>query len=499
MQNDDQYVARNDTNDEDNYLQNEPTDVFSVSNIAKVLDGIIVTIEEQDKLLVFNNEAFTNYPESCPNFIIISDKHEVIDLSEDSTLQMTAAEKKKCHKIGSAYRQSHGHLGSDGSGGSINGELTPAACKRICLALQLNSNDRVLDLGSGGGKSLALLVGLSAAKCGVGIECEVIRHSVATNFNKYIMTNLNAFDIPVMFLHDDINNFSDVNGITKVYMFDKAFTTELLYKIIDILNATTSIECIVSTRPFLMEIGLNCDGVQNIGSLASSGGSTHVFYVYKLKHYDVTCNILNPLLRKVFVSVADRESRLTEATDYMNVLHHTDEFLRATAITKILNERKPSRNPSEMLYDELLKVVNINDEATIQDKVYKITSEPTKAYKRFNEQQCTDFCIQMDAVAHKSMKSALIAPSFDGSPDGNGKVLVAIVYKATNSTGTYHGIVYDIDSKAWSKPLVKDLFRTFSHTHSPPRFDITDILVVRGHPNCIYFAMFLSLLSLSNL
>jgi hypothetical protein len=69
--------------------------------------------------------------------------------------------------------------GSDGSGGSINGEMSDAACIIIAEALDLNVNDSLLDLfGSGGGITVARMAAKSGCAA-VGIECEVDRINVA--------------------------------------------------------------------------------------------------------------------------------------------------------------------------------------------------------------------------------------------------------------------------------------------------------------------------------
>ena len=68
-------------------------------------------------------------------------------------------------------------------------------------------------------------------KCCIGIETEVLRHNIAVQFNRTLMLSMPDINMPVMFIHADINTFTSLNSITKLYMYDAVYTPSLLEKI----------------------------------------------------------------------------------------------------------------------------------------------------------------------------------------------------------------------------------------------------------------------------
>lgn len=411
-----------------------------------------------------------------PNYILVPDDSETINL--------TADEKKTSHKIANAYNKSCGNLGSDGNGGSTNGEITIGTCKAISTALQLNSTDCICDLGSGGGKTLTLLVAMSQAKIGIGIECETMRHNLAMNFNKWLLQNVKEIDIPVMFINEDINNMNNLNGMTKIYMYDAVFPPKLLYKIAEIFNTTSTIQLIVSAQSDLKDYGFNGELIKGLGCFKASGGAmSHSFYLYKSNYnHDESITEWNPILHDVLQSAQNRNTRLAVVADYMLAFHSSSKALRTVTAANILGETRDKRMPCERLYDLWLESgTNNNSEIVIDEKIYKLMSDKPRAYKGYNEQALASGSTQYDALLHIKNKQVLIAPSFDGIIDGNGKILVALLYDPAASKGAYFGIVYHIELKKLIRSPVMELFAKYDHLESLP-FDVTDILKV----NIIY-------------
>ena len=104
----------------------------------------------------------------------------------------------------------------------------------------------------------------------------------------------------------------------------------------------------------------------------------------------------------------------------------------------------------------------------------------TKVYIRYNElpnQSKNLHKTEMAAVANRTFKKALIAPCYDGSTNGDGKLLLTIYYDASNRNGTYYGDVYDIKTKIVKKESLATLFYQFDFSASFP-FDISDIVKV---------------------
>jgi hypothetical protein len=246
--------------------------------------------------------------------------------------------------VESIYNKSNGNLGSDGSGGSINGELSTAAIKTISKALDLNSGDHFCDIGSGGGFTLMRFVALSKCKVRVGIEIESERHNIAMNFIKKIMETYPDIEIPVAFANDTIMNFTHLSGISKLFMYDAAFTEELLIAIGLIVNKTESIKYIASTKD-LRELGFNVVLYKKLGSLSGRGNMTHTFYIFKSQNYKYKFNYINNLttadnnMKTLFETAVNKEQRYEAASTYMYSIHNSEKSQREQLVRNILNEQ----------------------------------------------------------------------------------------------------------------------------------------------------------------
>lgn len=377
-------------------------------------------------------------------------------------------EKDSIQIITSVYNESHGGLGSDGSGGSINGELSTASCKIICNGLELNKDDCLCDIGSGGGFTLMRMAAESNVKVGIGIECEAERYNIAVNFNKTLMEKYPHINIPVTFSHADIQTLKNLNGFSKLYMYDKAFDDSLLKRISKTFNLTESIKFVASSIKDLHKYGFNVKLHNNLGSLGARGGNTsHTFYIYESKHYKTKAVDMETSMMNLFKVAENKVHRYEAAEKHIHAVHHSEVSPREPQVRKILNET--STRPT--LYDLLTSTTS----PTIKDTKYTLSE--TRYYMRYNEQTLKDLTVEYAAIVHKSSKSTLLAPSYDGNINGEGKILVSLYYDPMKSGGTYYGVVYDIVTKLFKNDVVSKLYNKFDHNCSFP-FDITSILKV---------------------
>ena len=372
-------------------------------------------------------------------------------------------------KISVIYSASHGGLGADGSGGSINGELSNAGCKAISIGLELDNSDCFCDIGSGGGHTLARILGGNSAKVGLGIEVESNRHHIAMNFSKMLIAKGGDVDVPIAFTNADINDFNDLNGVTKAYMYDPAFTPQLLKSIANIFNRTESCKLIASTQN-LPAYGFMVELYDTLGSLQAVGQNmSHTFYIFKSNNYynSSVSFCLNPFITELIDIASSKIRRFTETSKFMNAVHKSKVPPRSSQLIKILGEN------DYCLYDLFLK----EDEPIINDVKYLRSANSTKVYIRFNELSLKATCrVEMGAVVNKSYQKCLLVPSYDGIVNGN--LLVGIIFDKGKAKGAYLGVVYDILNKSFTEKPVMEIFNQFDKLNSMP-FDISEILQVK--------------------
>ena len=162
-------------------------------------------------------------------------------------------------------------------------------------------------------------------KCCIGIETEVLRHNIAVQFNRTLMLSMPDINLPVMFIHADINTFTSLNSITKLYMYDAVYTPSLLEKIKCIFNHTSSIQFIATTQN-LKKLGFDVDLHCELGSLVGRGGNmSHQFYIYKSNHYvyNDLSSIVDSRLSNAILVGTNQEMRYAEVDKYMYSVHNT--------------------------------------------------------------------------------------------------------------------------------------------------------------------------------
>ena len=280
---------------------------------------------------------------------------------------------KHYNLLNRAYNRSCGNLGADADGGSINGEVGPSGLVIIANALKLNQNDFFCDFGSGGGKTATLLASTGSVKAAIGVENVVLRFNVAMNYNKYLLTIEKDVDVPITYLLEEIENFMDLNGITKLFMFDFAYSPSVLNKIIEILNLTITIQYIVSTKKNLVTYGFDGELLDNLGCLKSAGNAeSHTFYLYKSNRFDDGCAVWNPVLKTAFDTAINRNARQAIAVDHMKAFHGAERSPRSSTVHRILKETTSNVKSCYALY-QLLDPVKLNEEIVISDRPLKLT------------------------------------------------------------------------------------------------------------------------------
>ena len=114
-------------------------------------------------------------------------------------------------------------MGSDGIGGSTNGELSDAGCAIVANALELNSQDTFLDLESGSGRACYSICvqAVSFPRLCIGIECQDVRHNISVLYAKNIMDSdlLKNEEYPVWFIKANILTLETFNGYVYIFCF----------------------------------------------------------------------------------------------------------------------------------------------------------------------------------------------------------------------------------------------------------------------------------------
>ena len=441
---------------------------FRINIIAKdicdkIIDEVLkrfdaVEVEDTNTLAEENpSSAHTTKP---PHEVIIVDD---TDNEMNSDIMRT---------LTSVYNASNGRIGSDGSGGGTNGELTPASCEAISIGLELNEKDYFCDIGSGGGLTAARIVAISRAKVGIGIETESERHNIAMNFGKWLIEKCPELDCPIIYLNDNINNFETLDGINKAFMYDEAYLPEDMEHIGRIFNNTYSILYIASIKD-LPSFGFNVILHKKLRRLLATGGSMgHVFNVFKSIHYNEDSCIWNSRLSKLSDIACNRQKRYLTFTQHMIAVHLSEKSPREAQVRKILGEEKSETNAESA--QRLFEILTESDPSMVNGIEYTCQRLQTTQYKRYNEKHLKSGKLEFGALAHRGEKKALITPSFDGNIE-NGKILISIYYDPMATNGLYYGVVYDLSSRKIIKPVpVVQLLNKFNYLNSIP-FDLTDI------------------------
>jgi precorrin-6B methylase 2 len=351
-----------------------------------------------------------------------------------------------------------GGLGSDGSGGSCNGEAAFKGCTTIACALDLNFDDVLMDIGSSGGLTLAWLNAISNCKACIGVEVERDRHVVAETFNLRLMKLLPDFDCRIIFHNSNIDTYINLMGVTKLYMYDKVFNTALKLKIGKIVNKSLSIQYIASTTKDLDSFGFNVTLVKPIGSLVARGGKmSHTFYLYKHDNYSDSADyVTTPHIQTLIQIASNKQLRLERLEMNVDAVLNSERSSRSKQLVDAGNAtcEGDCATAGKMLYSLLMKKsCQINDFSYIQ-------SRKTKNYVTYNE---TPDRTEVDLKGLVGLKrhSAVIAPCWDGNEDGI--ILIKLVQRNFQRNNPYIAIIYDIQTDEIAEFPVKDIFDQFNY------------------------------------
>ncbi len=97
--------------------------------------------------------------------------------------------------------------------GSIDGENTQSTCKSIVKLANITDQDVIFDAGCSGGRALMIMVALSNAKAGIGMEIDDNRYALANLHNHSLMKNHKDILLPVHFLHHDVTTLTTFEGV----------------------------------------------------------------------------------------------------------------------------------------------------------------------------------------------------------------------------------------------------------------------------------------------
>ena len=84
------------------------------------------------------------------------------------------------------------------------------------------------------------------------------------NSLKCLMESEFGINIPVTYINEDVKVFKSFNGMTKIFMYDKAFNDDLLRAIAVIFNQSHGIQYIASSTKDLHTYGFEVELHKNI-------------------------------------------------------------------------------------------------------------------------------------------------------------------------------------------------------------------------------------------
>lgn len=173
----------------------------------------------------------------------------------DSKLRQQPAVSESERKVLRVTRRATGELGGGGAGGPIYGELTSGSMDKVLDALiahcGLGPGSLFLDIGSGRGLP-SLIAAQRAGSPSIGIECEEERwiqsmhNLVAVVDEAESPSNSAPINTRCYFLHGDITVAATLDPCSHIYMFDTGFPPEVLARIADLFNASTTATTLIS-------------------------------------------------------------------------------------------------------------------------------------------------------------------------------------------------------------------------------------------------------------
>ena len=148
-------------------------DNLQIDTSIDVIDNDVIDVIDNYDVVVTDDAIIVNASTSVNGNTTHGLKDlEVIDVPDDDyndaeamTFSNSAGIDNICKTICGIYCKINAGVGSDGDGGSTNGELRDSACKSIVKKLLLNETDTFLDIGSDSGLRVSRICALSNCAC----------------------------------------------------------------------------------------------------------------------------------------------------------------------------------------------------------------------------------------------------------------------------------------------------------------------------------------------
>ena len=320
----------------------------------------------------------------------------------------------------------------------------------------VDANTVILDLGSGSGKTITKLATLLNTTA-VGIECDKLRHECS-------MVNLSSIlkhiDDSVTFIQGDIEMyFNSFNGYSIIYMFDTAYPTSTIQKIMDLFNNSSSIKAIVCNSK-LDQIGFNVTLSKSLGSL-SAGNTSRNFYIYQsnLVSENFTLDDQN-----------DKDIQIARSTRRIELANTTSKSFLSKSRNDKLNEQKKSKEVYLLLQKSPTTINGIKFAKV--DQVVGSTDKQS-CYIVYNRQDLSiTNKFEYGAIIWNSKYLGVITPCYDG----NEEILVRIIHYVVGPV--YEAIIYNIRSDLFRKLSVRSLFSNLQFNHEIPFPDEINMIEV---------------------
>jgi hypothetical protein len=288
-------------------------------------------------------------------------------------------------------------------------------------------------------------------------------------------------DCRMVFENSDISSYFHLNGVTKLFMYDKVFQPELILRIGEIVNSTSSIQYIVSTTKDIESFGFNVKLVSNLGCLTARGSQMrHTFYLYKHNHYDsdIVDWIVRPDMKTLIQIASDKELRLARIQTNVDAVLNSERLTRSKHAI-IDDDSADNAAAGKLLFDLLMVKYPI-----VNDFLYDLSSK-TKFYAIFNETNEINSETDILGFACMTELAAVKAPSWDGKDKG--KILIKLIRRKFQRNRQFIGIIYDIATDKIAEYPVKDILQKFNYQKNIPiAIKLQELLEVN-------FALFLTL------
>jgi hypothetical protein len=290
------------------------------------------------------------------------------------------------------------------------------------------------------------------------------------------MKLLPNFDCRIALENSDISSFVQLNGVTKIYMYDKVFRPDLKSAIAKIINNSCSIRFIASTTKDLEDYGFEVKFVKQLGSLPARGGNmSHTFYIYETCHRDPDRStwIIQPRMENLIEIASNKVMRFELLKTNVDAVHNSERYTRSKEVTNnLIADSRCGVEAGKALYKMLIEIFPVIINGVDYSRTFK-----TKRYATYNETEYSKAEYDIKILACLQKTTAVLAPSWDGKEDG--KILLQLTRRTHKKNNPYTGVVYNISTDTFEELPVYDIFGQFDHEFKlPSSFDAECLLEV---------------------